>query len=736
MRAPLSENEAARLGALQKYKILNSAPEESFDDLAHLAAQICSSPVALISFIDSDRQWLKSKVGISLNEISRDVALCAHAILQTEPLVIKDTLEDKRFATNPLVTSDPRIRFYAAAPLVTAEGFVIGTICVFDRVPKDIGSEQIQALKALSRQVMRLLEMKRKIEIMESSITEHERTESDMKKRSTFVELLQSVAIAANESLTVEGAMRTCLNRICSMTGWQIGHLYLLIDDYQGKMEPMTMWHLNDLERFETFQRVTEFTRFAVESGMIGEIVSTGKPVYVSDINKYENFALSKVAVELGIRSGIAFPVIIGTEIIGAMEFYSTETIEQDEQLSAVLAHICAQVARVVERKQATEALRNSENQFRAIFDKAAIGISLVDMEGRLIESNRTLQEMLGYSEIELRDKLFTDITHPDDAMADWNLFKELIEGNLDQYRIEKRYQSRDGRLVWGNLIVSLIRNARGNPQFAINLVENITSRKDAEEKLRSFAARLEQSNRELQDFAYVASHDLQEPLRKIQAFGDRLKVKSEGKLDDTCRGYLERMQDAAGRMQILINDLLTLSRITIKAQPFEPVDLNKIIKETLPNLELRIEQTGGRIEFAELPVIEADPLQMRQLFQNLIGNALKFHQEKEPPIVKIKVRTYEDDQISRSETDYRICEISVEDNGIGFDEKYLDRIFTVFQRLHNREDYQGTGIGLAICRKIAERHGGTITARSSPGQGSRFIVTLPFKQPKAEVEI
>jgi light-regulated signal transduction histidine kinase (bacteriophytochrome) len=263
-------------------------------------------------------------------------------------------------------------------------------------------------------------------------------------------------------------------------------------------------------------------------------------------------------------------------------------------------------------------------------------------------------------------------------------------------------------------------------------MVENITDRKVAEEKLRSFAARLEQSNRELQDFASVASHDLQEPLRKIQAFGDRLKAKCEPALDDTARDYLSRMQDAAGRMQVLIDDLLTLSRITTKAQPFVEVDLNRIAREVLSNLEVRIEQTGGRVEVGDLPTIEADPQQMRQLFQNLIGNALKFHQENLPPLIKVEGELVDDlkDRLSGNQK----VRISVEDNGIGFNEKYLDRIFTVFQRLHGRNVYQGTGIGLAICRRIVERHAGTITATSSPGKGSTFIVTLPLKQSKQEV--
>ena len=261
--------------------------------------------------------------------------------------------------------------------------------------------------------------------------------------------------------------------------------------------------------------------------------------------------------------------------------------------------------------------------------------------------------------------------------------------------------------------------------------------RQRAQDRLGRTAAMLSQSNRELQDFASVASHDLQEPLRKIQAFGDRLRQKCEGQLSEAGTDYLARMLNAASRMQILINDLLTFSRVTTKAQPFSKVDLNVIARDVLSDLEVRIEQTGGSVEVSDLPVIDADPLQMRQLFQNLIANALKFRKPDEPSFVKIFANC--NSQIAEGATwalaNAETWQISVTDNGIGFDEKYLDRIFTVFQRLHGRNTYEGTGVGLAVCRRIVERHNGSITARSKPGQGATFIVKLPSTQRKGTNE-
>lgn len=245
--------------------------------------------------------------------------------------------------------------------------------------------------------------------------------------------------------------------------------------------------------------------------------------------------------------------------------------------------------------------------------------------------------------------------------------------------------------------------------------------RKQTALALEIYNRKLEASNRELEEFAYVASHDLQEPLRKIMAFGDRLRSKYGAVLDEVGQDYLLRMQNAAARMQSLITDLLNLSRISTRGHPFETVDLHSIVADVLRDLETAIEQQGGAIDIGTLPVIVADPVQMRQLFQNLIGNALKFHRPGVAPVIKIS------SQFSHEPTAaYPVYWIDIADNGIGFDEKYGTRIFQPFQRLHGARSYEGTGMGLAICRRIVERHGGVIHAKSQPGVGTTFRIILP----------
>ncbi len=246
-------------------------------------------------------------------------------------------------------------------------------------------------------------------------------------------------------------------------------------------------------------------------------------------------------------------------------------------------------------------------------------------------------------------------------------------------------------------------------------------------QELRQSNLNLEHSNQELQDFAYVASHDLQEPLRKIQAFGNLLE-EEYGEVLGEGRDYLERMRSAAARMSALIEDILSFSRVTTKAREFTKVDLNEVIAGVLDDLETRIKDTGATVSVGKLPVIQADPMQMRQVFQNLIGNALKFHKPEVPPVVKIEALT----EISQTDKK-KYTKVTIEDNGVGFDVKYLDRIFAVFQRLHARDSYGGTGIGLAVVRKIVERHGGSITASSKPNKGATFIVSLPLKHKKGE---
>jgi light-regulated signal transduction histidine kinase (bacteriophytochrome) len=275
---------------------------------------------------------------------------------------------------------------------------------------------------------------------------------------------------------------------------------------------------------------------------------------------------------------------------------------------------------------------------------------------------------------------------------------------------------------------------ARAFDQMAGTIQQRETERDKAEAAMKAYAEDLMRSNRDLQDFANITSHDLQEPLRKIQTFSGMLQDRYQSEFDERGQGYIRRINDSAERMQALIQDLLIYSRVTSRGQPFERVDLNEVIRSVLNDLEILIDETQAHIDRGYLPIIDADATQMRQLIQNLLSNALKFRKNDETPRIKIEARVFNEPQAQhRSDQTVPCCELRVSDNGIGFEEKYLDRIFQPFQRLHGRSEFQGTGMGLAICRKIAERHGGSITAESRPGKGTTFIVRLPTRQTSKE---
>ncbi len=321
----------------------------------------------------------------------------------------------------------------------------------------------------------------------------------------------------------------------------------------------------------------------------------------------------------------------------------------------------------------------------------------------------------------------FKRLIFPDDLVVAIKNVRRSIRSR-QHFQNTYRLKTKSGATKWvwekGQGVFSFDKKLVAIEGFIID----ITERKKAEKQLASYAQKLQASNRELEDFAHVASHDLQEPLRKVLTFGGRLKVKFGDKLGSNGLDYIDRMQNASERMQVLIEDLLTYARVTSKAQPFGQVDLARVAKEVLSDLEIRIEEVGAQVEVSNMPTIEADALQMRQLLQNLIGNALKFHRKGQRHIVKVHTETLAEHE-SLPGKGSGACRLIVADNGIGFDDNQADRIFGVFQRLHGRSDYEGTGVGLAVCKKIAERHGGNIIAKGEPDKGAKFIVTLPVLQ-------
>ena len=312
-------------------------------------------------------------------------------------------------------------------------------------------------------------------------------------------------------------------------------------------------------------------------------------------------------------------------------------------------------------------------------------------------------------------------------AGRDWHIVVTPATGSAFAQFLWKPWAILLAGLLFTALLAQHLNSNRRRAAYIDNLVAERTA------KLRKTAEGLARSNAELEQFAYVASHDLQEPLRKVQAFSDRMRSKYETVLDEQGLDYLSRMHHAAKRMQTLVNDLLSYSRVATKVEKFAPIDLDIVVQEVIADLETRIEETGAQIEVANMPTIDAVPSQMRQLFQNLIANSLKYHRNEVAPEVKITGDIIENGAIEPNGTSSKTCQITVRDNGLGFEAQYAERIFGIFQRLHGRVEFEGTVVGLAVCRKIAERHDGTIRAQGRPGEGSTFTVTLPLQHQSPE---
>ena len=381
-------------------------------------------------------------------------------------------------------------------------------------------------------------------------------------------------------------------------------------------------------------------------------------------------------------------------------------------------ARIIVAVSRDIrDRIAADAALRASEERFRLTFELAASGIAHVGLDGRLLLVNQSLCEILGYSKDELVGRSVKEISHPEDRDVTDTERLRVRRGEADAARIEKRYLRKDGSTVWVDLAIAVVRDAGGKPAYEIAIFDDITERKEAEAALHRAHEELKRSNAELAQFAYVASHDLQEPLRMVSSYTQLLARRYSDKLDGDAREFMAYIVDGAARMKQLIEDLLAYSRVGTRGRELRALAVEVPLRRAIMNLKSAIDESGASVSFDALPTLEADEMQLTQLFQNLIGNALKFRSASVPRI-----------HVSCVEKGNE-WEFAVADNGIGIEPEYFERIFMVFQRLHNKGEYPGTGIGLAICKKVVERHGGRIWVASRPGEGTTFFFTLPKKQ-------
>ena len=812
MQTPeIPADESDRLVALDRYHILDTLPEQVYDDLTQLAADICGTPIALISLVDRDRQWFKSRVGLNATETPRDISFCGHAVAAKATLNIPDASQDPRFADNPLVTNDPNIRFYAGVPLITHDYYALGTLCAIDSQPHHLTEAQIRQLEALSRLVVNQLELRLNRNSTESQLDAVLSLKQAILDNANFSIIatdlngtIQDFNMAAERmlgynELEVVGKTSPAIFHEFQEIASQAQHLSQELNtDIPVGFEVFTAKaKLGQVyEREWTYIRkdgskfpvMLTITAIRTESGEITGYMGIAKDITsqkqaekeVKDITS----ALDQTAI-IAITDVQGTITFVNDKFCEISQYSREELIGQNHRLLSSGHHprsFFVEMWRTIASGQTWRAeIKNRAKdgtfywvdttivpflnedgkpyQYLAIrkditarkaadieLQKLSLIASKTDnvaivtnAQGEIEWVNDSFHKLTGYTLAEVIGKKPGDMLQGEKTSQETvNSIREAL-AKCEPFSGEILNYSKDGRPYWLSLNINPVFDDDGKLLQFIALESEITTRKEIEIKLRKevegvmkklnvMNERLEVSNRELLDFAYVSSHDLQEPLRKIQAFGDRLKTTCQDSLNEKGLDYLERMLNAASRAQILINDLLDFSRVTTKAQPFQPIKLSEVLEGVLSDLEVRIEKSGVILEVDRLPIVEADAMQMRQILQNLIGNALKFLREGVTPVVQVRSRVY-------MENEQEWCEIRVIDNGIGFEQQYAERIFQIFQRLHGRKTFEGTGIGLAICRKIAERHNGTLIAQGELDQGATFIFTLPTHQLKGDLQ-
>lgn len=787
MKALLPDNEVQRLKALHDYDVLDTPSEQAYDDLTLLATQICQTPSAGIILIDENRQWLKSQVGLSFTETSRDIAFCAHAILHADKVLeVRDAQLDPRFADNPLVTGDPHMRFYFGVPLVTADGLALGTLCVIDRVPRELSESQKHALQVLGRQVMILLELRR-------SLDEYKRVEETLRASEEHFRDLFENAHDLIQSVRPDGSflyVNRAWREILGYSETEINGLSL-----QDIIHPSSLSHC-----LEIFQRVMAAGEAAelVEAVFLAKdghaiIVEGnsnchfvgGKPVATRSIFRditqrkqaeKERDYLFNYALDMHCTAGFdgyfkqlnpAWEKTLGWSKAELLSKPYIEFIHPDDRNATIQRirsiaeggnplsgnravenrYLCkdgtykwlswasfvhakeelifATARDISESKRIHAALREVMQWQRAILDNAAYAIITSTPEGLITSFNPAAERMLGYTAEEMIGLQTPAIFHDEAeivarAQELSGELGETIEPGFDAFLVKARrnlpneYEwtciHKDGSRFPTLVSITALRDEADSIIGFLGMFVDISERKHIEQLLRA-------KNEDLKTFAYTVSHDLKAPLRGISGYAQELERRHKEGLSERAQFCITQIITASRNLDGLIEDLLKYSRLDAEEPTLTDIKLSDLVKNILRDCNHTLTELSVEMSVSVPPItLHTWERGLHQILANLIDNAIKYARHAKPPRLTISAEALSGG--------YRITVI---DNGVGFDMKYHDRIFGLFNRLVRADEFEGTGTGLAIVKKLVEKLGGSIRATSALDQGATFFVELPM---------
>lgn len=766
---PTPENEIERLRVLNEYAILDTISEKEYESITQLASYICNVPIALVSLIDQNRQWFKASVGLDASETSRKDSFCQYTIMNNHIFEVENAAEHELFHDNPLVLGNPNIRFYAGAPLLNKNGFVMGSLCVIDTKPNKLTAEQKNALQLLANQVVALLDARKKnLEYLDSQ-----------KELRNFIDLSKDLVCIAN----LDGLFYKVNPAFTSVLGYEKQELegVPFIDFVHPEDVPKT---LEEVEKLTDLKKTISFeNRFRTKDGsyinlswntspdpetgnLYGIARNIQKEKLAEQHLKEVNYLLeeSQQIAKIGSwnYSFVSKNLICSDEYYRIFEMNTMPTdelvakirtlIHQDDLI--VLDNVTEEVSKIGKKFKTNYRIVFPDGRVKYIL---AMGEPVIDAQGSIIALNGVAQDVTDITVAEQnlfkKSKEVKDIkaaldeaaivsisnrkgklTYVNDNFCSVSKFdKEELIGNKQPnmaaffetdfgkqileniyngtiWKGEVRHKAKDGTYYWENKTIVPFLNNRGIPYQYISIGTDITDRKNAEENLIAALNSLEKKNRELDEYAHVVSHDLKSPLRAIYNLSEWIVIDMP-ELPQKVKGNFDLLRSRVSRMENLINGVLEYSRIGRVEIEKESVDLNDLLEQLVDSIVPNNFEVSIGTNF---PVVLAERILLQQVFTNLISNAVK-HNDKS--LGKIEC-TYQ------SLTDFH--EFTIKDNGPGIAETYQQKVFKVFQTIEARDVRESTGIGLSIVKKIVEEKGGVVYIKSQEGAGCSFILTIP----------